>query len=502
MFNKMGLSAKLTCGFVTLSVVALLLAAVSVVAMRSLNRTLDSAIQVDARRVELAGRIQYSSADLLRLENGIIFRLMSQDAAGSDNYKKRAAEVLAELRKEFADLGPLVGEAGARGPVEEMTATVQSWSAVHDELCAALQAQQYDVAQKIVTERVTPTGERMASLAGAYAQTAGADLEKARENAGGRERMSLIMIAVFALLSVACAVAVFWVVRGANILLRRVSQAMEAHAEQVAQSAAQVSSSSQAQARSASEQTASLEETSASSEEIDGMTRKTAANMALAATRMKETTNVVETAGRALAEMTVSIQGISESSAKISKIIRVIDEIAFQTNILALNAAVEAARAGEAGMGFAVVADEVRNLAHRSADAAKETAALIEESVSRSEDGNRKMNTVTDAVRSITENSAHVKKLLDEVNSGTQEQASGIGHIAEAIVQMQKVTEANAAGAQQGAAAGSELSTQSDEMKRAAQELVALVGGSRHWVERTGPTENKEVVDSKKNHKR
>jgi len=113
-FNKMGLSAKLTGGFVTLSAAALLLAAVSVVAMRSLNRTLDSAIQVDARRVELAGRIQYSSADLLRLENGIIFRLMSQDAAGSDNYKKRAAEVLAELRKEFAELGPLVGQVGSQ----------------------------------------------------------------------------------------------------------------------------------------------------------------------------------------------------------------------------------------------------------------------------------------------------------------------------------------------------------------------------------------------------
>ena len=479
MFNKMGLSAKLTGGFVTLSAAALLLAAVSVVAMRSLNRTLDSAIQVDARRVELAGRIQYSSADLLRLENGIIFRLMSQDAAGSDNYKKRAAEVLAELRKEFAELGPLVGQVGSQGPVQEMAATVQSWSTVHDEMCTALQVQQYDVAQRIVSDRITPTGERMASLAGGYALTARADLESARENAGGRERLSLMMIAAFALLSVVCTVVAFWVVRGANILLRRVSEAMDAHAEQVAQSAAQVSSSSHALAQSASEQTASLEETSASSEEIDGMTRKTATNMALVASRMKETTDVVGAAGQALADMTGSMRGIGESSAKISKIIRVIDEIAFQTNILALNAAVEAARAGEAGMGFAVVADEVRNLAHRSADAARETAALIEESVSRAEDGNRKMKTVNDAVQSITEISAQVKKLLDEVNSGTQEQASGIRHIAEAILQMQKVTEANAAGAEQSAAAGGQLSTRSDQMKHAARELVVLVGGRK-----------------------
>jgi len=478
-FNKMGLSAKLTCGFVTLSATALIVAAVSVVSMHRLKASLDSAIQMDGRKVELAGRIQYSSADLLRLENGIMFRLMSQDAAGSDHYKQRAAEVLAELRKEFAELGPLVDEADARGPVQEMAATVQSWSAVHDELCAALQAQQYDAAQKIVSERITPAGERMAALAGGFAQSVRAGLEKARETAGDREQMSLTMIATFALLSLVCAVAVSWAVRAANIRLRRVSEAMNAQAGQVAASAAQISSSSQSLARAASDQTASLEETSASSEEIDSMTHKTAAHMALAATRMNETNNVVLTASRALEEMTGSMRSISESSGKISKIIRTIDEIAFQTNILALNAAVEAARAGEAGMGFAVVADEVRNLAHRSADAARETAALIEESVSRSEDGNRKVSTVTGAVRSITENSAQVKVLIDEVNCGAQEQASGMKQIAQSILQMQRVTEANAAAAQQSASAGCELSTQSDEMKRSARELVVLIGGNQ-----------------------
>jgi CHASE3 domain sensor protein len=171
MFNKMGLSAKLTSGFFILTATALLLAGVSAVGMRSLKTALDAAIHVDARKVEFAGRIEYSSADLLRLENGIIFRLMSQDAAGSEQYKRSSADVLAKLTKLFVELRPLVDEGGGSGPVQEMSATVQSWSKIHDDLCAALQAQQYDVAQKIVSDRITPAGERMASLASGFSNS-------------------------------------------------------------------------------------------------------------------------------------------------------------------------------------------------------------------------------------------------------------------------------------------------------------------------------------------
>jgi methyl-accepting chemotaxis protein/methyl-accepting chemotaxis protein-1 (serine sensor receptor) len=167
---------------------------------------------------------------------------------------------------------------------------------------------------------------------------------------------------------------------------------------------------------------------------------------------------------------------INASSEKISKIIKVIDEIAFQTNILALNAAVEAARAGEAGMGFAVVADEVRNLAQRSAQAAKDTAALIEESIGKTRDGKSKLDGVAAAVLSVTESAGKVKLLVEEVKLGSEEQASGIAQVAKAVVQMQSVTQQTAASAEESASASHQMNSQSGALREAVGELNAMVG--------------------------
>jgi methyl-accepting chemotaxis protein/methyl-accepting chemotaxis protein-1 (serine sensor receptor) len=176
----------------------------------------------------------------------------------------------------------------------------------------------------------------------------------------------------------------------------------------------------------------------------------------------------------------------------VAKIIRVIDEIAFQTNILALNAAVEAARAGEAGMGFAVVADEVRNLAQRSAQAAKDTAALIEESIARSREGSTKLDQVAGAIRAITESSGKVKVLVDEVKQGSEEQARGIRQIAKAISHMEQVTQKSAASAEASASAGQQMSAQAETLRQVAEQLQAMVGSedsrARHHAKSRGST--------------
>jgi methyl-accepting chemotaxis protein/methyl-accepting chemotaxis protein-1 (serine sensor receptor) len=171
------------------------------------------------------------------------------------------------------------------------------------------------------------------------------------------------------------------------------------------------------------------------------------------------------------------MDGINASSQKISKIIKVIDEIAFQTNILALNAAVEAARAGEAGMGFAVVADEVRNLAQRCAQAAKDTADLIEDSIQRSNGGKAKVDQVAIAVRAITAESGKIKVLVDEINLGSVEQSRGIEQISRAITQMEQVTQSSAAGAEEGAAAAEQLNAQAETMKDIVGRLRIMVDG-------------------------
>jgi methyl-accepting chemotaxis protein len=267
------------------------------------------------------------------------------------------------------------------------------------------------------------------------------------------------------------------IIRGTNKVLGALARSLSANAEQTASAAGQVSSSSQSLAEGASESAASLEETSSSLEEMSSMIQRNADSAQQCNVLMAEAKEVVDTMGKATTEMSHAIAQIKASSDETAKIVRSIDEIAFQTNILALNAAVEAARAGESGAGFAVVADEVRSLAQRCAEAARETAVKLEESVGNANRGVHVTGQVSASVQQTIINAGKVAQLVAEISSASHEQAQGITQINTAVGQMEKVTQSNAANAEEGAAASEELNAQAESMKEAVSELLRLVDG-------------------------
>jgi methyl-accepting chemotaxis protein len=270
-----------------------------------------------------------------------------------------------------------------------------------------------------------------------------------------------------------------------SFLAGRISRAIreavgeiENSVQQFFAASSQISSSSQALASGASEQAASIEETSASAEEISAITRQNNERSQKVAGLMNEAIPIVTAVNNSHQELAAALNEMGASSEKVAKVIRMIDEIAFQTNILALNAAVEAARAGEAGMGFAVVADEVRNLAHRSATAAKDTSQLIEEALSKSRESKAKLNGVLTAMAANNRIAGAVEVETDQIRAGSEEQARGIAQIAEAIGRMNQLTQHTAAQAEESASAAEELSAQSQGLKEVVGRLTTVVTGS------------------------
>lgn len=332
-------------------------------------------------------------------------------------------------------------------------------------------------ATALINDKVVPAYQKYSDALSGLAE-----LNKSRGNTAAKTSTDAVQSAVTGLyagvgtaLLVACGIG-FVIIRSTNRALLQVASVLAQGSEQVASASAQVSSSSQNLAQGASEQAASLEESSSSINEMASMIRKTTETSQQANTLSDEAKRSTDAGSAAMERMATAITDIEASSQETAKIIKTIDEIAFQTNLLALNAAVEAARAGEAGKGFAVVAEEVRNLAMRSAEAAKNTSSLIEESVNKAKNGVTIAQSVATSLKQINDSTSRVTGLIAEIAAATREQSAGIDQISQAVSQMDKVTQTNAANAEETAAASEELSAQAEQMQGCVNQLQTLVG--------------------------
>jgi methyl-accepting chemotaxis protein len=261
--------------------------------------------------------------------------------------------------------------------------------------------------------------------------------------------------------------------------VRAIAATLRRGTNQVVVTANAVSGSASALARAAAEQASTLERTSASASQIGSMASATADHADRATALMTDVAGKVDEANRSIGQMVATMASVRASSQRVSKIIKTIDEIAFQTNILALNAAVEAARAGEAGMGFAVVADEVRSLAQRAATAAHETTELIEESMARTAEGDGSVQHVSGVIADITKATEELTSALTSIHRAAREQAQGLGDITGSVQRMGDVTHATAANAQESAAASEVLHSQAAQALAIVAALEQIAGTER-----------------------
>lgn len=493
---------KLTAGLAALALCILALGVTSLKAISTLGDSLDAAVNSTAKKLDLIGATEAALRDLkdesMREQMAYtIIETERRSAANSQLHTSDGASCSAchapasldeSIRKLEAaggaarqltgELSRMVSDETARTALGVIDRGVSSWMMDDREYLALAGGNKFEEAHTILRDKMLPVLEQVEKSARLVAQREHEAL--AVSNRQARINISWSRGSAFGLivLTLLVAGALMWIVHGVTGTLRRaVGEISEGVLHMVA-AATQVRSDSQSLAQGARQQAASLEETSASGAEIDAMTRKNTENLRAAADLVTQSQQSFVETNKALDEMVLAIGEISLQSGKISKIIKVIEEIAFQTNLLALNAAVEAARAGESGLGFAVVADEVRNLAHRCEQATKDTAVLIEESIAKSDGGKAKVDQVAAAIRAITESATQVQTLVEEVHLGSREQGAGMAQIAKAITQIDQVTQSTAAQAETSAAACEILSSQARGIDLVLLRLRAIVIGN------------------------